>query len=399
MKIPFVDLHAQYLTIKQEIDSAIADVIAKSAYIRGPHVDAFEEAWARTLGVKRCISCANGTDAIYIALRGLGLKRGDEVISSAHSWISTSETITQAGGRVVFCDTDEETFTIDTADIERKITPATVGIVPVHLYGQPADMGAIIKIARKHNLWVIEDCAQAHLASYKGQLVGTFGNAATFSFYPGKNLGAYGDAGCVVTNDDRLADWMTTFARDGGKGEHVMEGINSRMDGLQAGILNAKLPHLPAWTAARRRVAACYNELLEDVGDVITPTVKSDRDHVYHLYVIRTENRDALREHLSQAGISTVLNYPKALPFYPAYAYLGHVPKNFPAAYFNQSRILSLPIYPEMPEEAITHVANVISQFWSSECPKVIALTAANLTGIERRPVLSDDRTPVLSDD
>ena len=392
MKIPFVDLHAQYLTIKQEIDRAIADVIAQSAYIRGPHVDAFEEAWARTLGVKRCISCANGTDAIYIALRGLGLKRGDEVITSAHSWISTSETITQAGGRVVFCDTDEETFTIDPADIERKVTPATVGIVPVHLYGQAADMGAIMAIARKHNLWVLEDCAQAHLASYKGQLVGTFGNVATFSFYPGKNLGAYGDAGCVVTNDDRLADWMTKFARHGGKGDHVMEGINSRMDGLQAGILNAKLPHLPAWTAARRRVAACYNELLEEVGDVITPTVKPDRDHVYHLYVIRTENRDALREHLSGAGISTVLNYPKALPFCPAYAYLGHVPKNFPAAYFNQSRILSLPIYPEMPEEAITHVANVISLFWSSECPKVIALTAANLTGIEHRtPVLSDE--------
>ena len=392
MKIPFVDLHAQYLTIKHEIDRAIAEVIAQSAYIRGPHVDTFEEAWARTLGVKRCVSCANGTDAIYIALRGLGLKRGDEVITSAHSWISTSETITQAGGRVVFCDTDEEIFTIDPADIERKITPATVGIVPVHLYGQPADMGAIMAIARKHNLWVIEDCAQAHLASYKGQLVGSFGNVATFSFYPGKNLGAYGDAGCVVTNDDRLADWMTTFARHGGKGDHVMEGINSRMDGLQAGILNAKLPHLPAWTAARRRVAACYNELLEDVGDVITPTVKSDRDHVYHLYVIRTENRDALREHLSQASISTVLNYPKALPFYPAYAYLGHVPKDFPAAYFNQSRILSLPIYPEMPEEAITHVANVISHFWSSECPKVIALTAANLTGIEhRKPVLSDN--------
>ena len=392
MKIPFVDLHAQYLTIKQEIDRAIAEVIAESAYIRGRHVDAFEQAWARKLGVKRCVSCANGTDAIYIALTGLGLKRGDEVITSAHSWISTSETITQAGGQVVFCDTDEETFTIDPIEIERKITPATVGIVPVHLYGQAADMGAIMAIARKHNLWVIEDCAQAHLASYKGQLVGTFGNVATFSFYPGKNLGAYGDAGCVVTNDDRLADWMTTFARHGGKGDHVMEGINSRMDGLQAAILNAKLPHLPAWTAARRRVAACYNELLEDVGDVITPTVKSDRDHVYHLYVIRTENRDALREHLSQAGISTVLNYPKALPFYPAYAYLGHVPKNFPAAYFNQSRILSLPIYPEMPEEAITHVANVISHFWSSESPKVIELTAANLIGIERRtPVLSDN--------
>jgi dTDP-4-amino-4,6-dideoxygalactose transaminase len=384
MKIPFVDLHAQYLTIKHEIDRAIAEVIAQSAYIRGPHVDAFEDAWAKTLGVKRCVSCANGTDAIYIALRGLGLKRGDEVITSAHSWISTSETITQAGGQVVFCDTDEETFTIDPIEIERKITPATVGIVPVHLYGQAADMGAIMEIARKHNLWVLEDCAQAHLARYNGQLVGTFGNVATFSFYPGKNLGAYGDAGCLVTNDDQLADWMATFARHGGKGDHVMEGINSRMDGLQAAILNAKLPHLPAWTAARRRVAACYNELLEDVGDVITPLVESDRDHVYHLYVIRTENRGALREHLSEAGISTVLNYPKALPFYPAYAYLGHVSKDFPAAYFNQSRILSLPIYPEMAEETITHVANTIAHFWSSESPKVIELTAANLIAIER---------------
>ena len=364
MKIPFVDLHAQYLTIKQEIDSAIADVIAQSAYIRGPHVDAFEEAWARTLGVKRCISCANGTDAIYIALRGLGLKRGDEVITSAHSWISTSETITQAGGRVVFCDTDEETFTIDPIEIERKITPATVGIVPVHLYGQAADMGEIMAIARKHNLWVIEDCAQAHLARYNGQLVGTFGNVATFSFYPGKNLGAYGDSGCLVTNDNQLADWMATFARHGGKGDHIMEGINSRMDGLQAAILNAKLPHLLAWTAARRRVAACYNELLEDVGDVITPTVKPDRDHVYHLYVIRTENRDALREHLSEAGVSTVLNYPKALPFYPAYAYLGHVPKDFPVAYFNQSRILSLPIFPEMTKEMITNTVESIRSFF-----------------------------------
>ena len=365
MKIAFVDLHAQYLTIKQEIDGAIAAVIAESAYIRGRHVDAFEQAWASTLGVKRCVSCANGTDAIYVALRGLRLKPGDEVITSAHSWISTSETITQAGGRIVFCDTDEETFTIDPQDIQRKITPATVGIIPVHLYGQPADMDPIMAIAKRHNLWVIEDCAQAHLARYKGQYVGTFGDAATFSFYPGKNLGAYGDAGCIVTNDDRLADWMSTFARHGGKGDHIMEGINSRMDGLQAAILNAKLPHLPAWTEARRYVAACYDEALADVGDLITPKVGPDRDHVYHLYVIRTENRDALKEHLTQAGISTVLNYSKALPFYPAYIYLGHIPEDFPAAYFNQSRILSLPIYPEMTKDMITDVVECIGSFFS----------------------------------
>src|SRR5215467_3206746 len=240
MKIPFVDLHAQYLTIKPEIDSAIAEVFAQSAFNRGPQVDAFEQAWAKTLGVKHCVSCANGTDALYIAMRGLGVQQGDEVITTAHSWISTSETITQAGGRVVFCDTDAETFAINPALIEAKITSRTVGIIPVHLYGQPADMEPIMAIAKKHNLWVIEDCAQAHLARYQGTLVGTFGNAATFSFYPGKNLGAYGDAGCAVTNDDRLADWMATYARHGGKGEHVMEGINSRMDGLQGAILNAK---------------------------------------------------------------------------------------------------------------------------------------------------------------
>ncbi len=365
MKIPFVDLHAQYLTIKQEIDRAIAEVIAQSAYNRGPHVDAFEEAWARTLGVKRCVSCANGTDAIYIALRGLGLKRGDEVITSAHSWISTSEAITAAGGRVVFCDTNEETFTIDPIETERKITPATVGIVPVHLYGQAADMSAIMAIAKKHNLWVLEDCAQAHLAKYNGRYVGTFGNAGTFSFYPGKNLGAYGDAGCIVTNDDRLADWLATFPRHGGKGDHIIEGINSRMDGLQAAILNAKLPHLPVWTQARRLVAALYDELLGDVGDVITPEVGSNRDHVYYLYVIRTENRDVLRKHLSKGGISTVLNYPKALPFFPAYAHLSHVPKDFPVAYFNQSRILSLPIFPEMTKEMIDYVVSQIRNFFN----------------------------------
>jgi dTDP-4-amino-4,6-dideoxygalactose transaminase len=376
MKIPFVDLHAQYLTIKQEIDRAIAEVIAQSAYNRGPHVNAFEEAWARTLGVKRCVSCANGTDAIYIALRGLGLKRGDEVITSAHSWISTSEAITTAGGQIVFCDTDEETFTIDPIEIERKITPATVGIVPVHLYGQAADMSAIMAIAKKHNLWVLEDCAQAHLAKYNGRYVGTFGNAGTFSFYPGKNLGAYGDAGCIVTNDGRLADWLATFPRHGGKGDHIMEGINSRMDGLQAAILNAKLPHLPVWTQARRLVAALYDELLGDVGDVITPEVGSNRDHVYYLYVIRTENRDVLRKQLSKAGISTVLNYPKALPFFPAYAHLSHVPKDFPVAYFNQSRILSLPIFPEMTKEMIDYVVSQIRNFFNGNNGNTVAFSS-----------------------
>jgi len=364
MKVPFVDLHTQYLSMKDEIDAAIASVIADSAFIRGAAVDAFEQAWAKTAGARQCVSCANGTDALLIAMRALGVKPGDEVITTAHSWISTSAMITQAGGRVVFCDVDPVTFTIDPAQIESKITSRTVGVVPVHLYGQPADMDTIMAIARKHNLWVIEDCAQAHLARYKGQLVGTFGDIATFSFYPSKNLGAYGDAGGITTNDDRLADWMVSFARHGGKSEHAMEAINSRMDGFQGAILNAKIPHLPAWTDARRRVASSYDRLLAGVGDVETPKIGPNREHVYHLYVIRTDRRDALKAHLDAAGVGTALHYPKALPFYEAYAYLGHKPEDFPVAHRNQSRILSLPMYPEMPREMVQFVSDEIGRFF-----------------------------------
>lgn len=360
MKAPFVDLHAQYLTIKGEIDAAIAKVIRDSAYIRGPQVDAFEIAWASVVGIKYCISCANGTDAIYIAMKGLGIKPGDEVITTAHSWISTSETITQAGGKVVFCDTQPDYFTIDPKQIEEKITPRTVGIIPVHLYGQAADMDAIMAIARKHKLWVIEDCAQAHLAEYKGKQVGTFGNAATFSFYPGKNLGAYGDAGCLVTNDQCLAEWCSAYSRHGGKGEHTMEGINSRLDGIQAAILNVKLPYLPAWTRARQKIAADYDSFLTGVHDLELPKVAPGRSHVYHLYVIKTARREALMKHLKDSNISTVLNYPKALPFYPAYSYLGHKPEDFPNAFSDQSRILSIPIFPEMTNETVRFVASEI---------------------------------------
>jgi dTDP-4-amino-4,6-dideoxygalactose transaminase len=366
MQIPFVDLYAQYLGIKPEIDAAIAQVITQSAYIRGPFVEQFEQEYATALGVKHCISCANGTDALYIAMRALGVKPGDEVITSAHTWISTSETITQAGGRVVFCDTDRETFTIDPELLESRITPHTVGIIPVHLYGQPANMDAIMEIARQHRLWVIEDCAQAHFARFKGRLVGTFGDIATFSFYPGKNLGAYGDAGAIVTNNDGLADWMTMFARHGGKGDHQIEGINSRMDGLQAAVLNVKLKYLDGWIRERQRVAARYTELLSGIGDIEVPFVGPGREHVYHLYVIRTSQRDVLMKYLKTKGIATVLNYPKALPFYPAYAYLGHSPEDFPVAYANQSRILSLPVFPEMNDSMINYVADAIRESFSA---------------------------------
>jgi dTDP-4-amino-4,6-dideoxygalactose transaminase len=364
MKIPFVDLHAQYLSVKPDIDAAIAQVIAESSFIRGTHVDKFEQEFAAAVGVKHCVSCANGTDALYIAMRGLGVKPGDEVITTAHSWISTSETITQAGGKVVFCDTDDQTFTIDPAQIAAKITPRTVGIIPVHLYGQPADMDPILELARKHGLWVIEDCAQAHMAEYKGRKVGTMGNAATFSFYPGKNLGAMGDGGCLTTNDHALASWCAMYARHGGKGDHQIEGINSRLDGLQAAILSVKLPHLGAWSKGRRKVAAVYDDTLGTIGDLRLPTVAEGRTHVYHLYVIRTERRDDLRTHLAEHGIPTVLNYPRALPFYPAYAHLQHKPEDFPIAYANQLRIMSLPIFPELLGEETEYVTNTIASFY-----------------------------------
>jgi dTDP-4-amino-4,6-dideoxygalactose transaminase len=304
-KIPFVDLHAQYQTIKDEIDFVISDVIQKSSFVRGPYVEKFEQMFADMMERKYCVSCANGTDSLYIAMVALGVKPGDEVIAPAHSWISTTETITQAGAKVVFCDTDEDTFTIDPQSIEAKITPNTVGIIPVHLYGQAADMDAIMAVAKKHNLWVLEDCAQAHLARYKNRLVGTFGDAASFSFYPGKNLGAMGDAGAIVTNNHALAEKMAMFARHGGlkKGDHKIEGINSRMDGLQAAILSVKMRHLEKWTKIRQQKAEFYNKLLIEVNDICLPYIAEYAEHVWHLYVIKHTNRDQIADCLREAGI------------------------------------------------------------------------------------------------
>ena len=363
--IPFADLFAQYKSIKPEIDSVIDEVIRSSAFIRGPFVESFEREFAEAIGTKHCVSCGNGTDALYIAMRSLGVQPGDEIITTAHSWIATSETITQAGGRVVFCDTERDSFNLDAKQIEALITPRTVGIIPVHLYGQAADMDAIMAVARKHGLWIIEDCAQAHLASYKGRRVGTFGEVATFSFYPGKNLGAMGDAGAIVTNDSALARRMGMLARHGGltKGEHLIEGINSRLDGLQAGILSVKLRHLEAWTQARREKAATYNNLLKDISGLETPIEGIDRKHVYHLYVVRHNRRDELARHLGAAGIQTVINYPVALPFLPAYSRFGHQPEDFPNAWSNQGRILSLPIFPEMSSEQQSRVDESIRKF------------------------------------
>ena len=365
MPVPFADLQLQYQNIKAEIDAAIAGVIRDNAFIRGPYVDAFEAKFAEAVDIRHCVSCANGTDALYLAIAALNVQPGDEVITTAHSWISTSAMITHAGATVVFADTDESTFTIDPAAIESAITPRTVGIIPVHLYGQPADMDAIMAIARRHGLWVIEDCAQAHLARYKGRQIGTFGTAATYSFYPGKNLGAMGDAGAVVTNDSALAEHVAMLARHGGliKHQHQIEGINSRLDGMQAAILSAKLPHLADWTKARQDAAKLYDAGLNQIEDVVVPEVAADRTHVYHLYTIRHPRRDALAAHLSAHGVQPAVNYPVALPFVAAYRRLGHRPEQFPNAYRDQARILSLPMFAEITPEQQRTVIDLVRDF------------------------------------
>ncbi|QDP21090.1 DegT/DnrJ/EryC1/StrS family aminotransferase [Bradyrhizobium cosmicum] len=365
MPVPYADLGLQYQSIKDEIDGAIAAVIRDSAFIRGPYVDAFEREFAEAASVKHCVSCANGTDALYLAMAALKVKPGDEVITTAHSWISTSAMITHAGATVVFCDTDGETFTIDPAAIEAAITPRTVGIIPVHLYGQPADMDAIMAIARRHGLWVVEDCAQAHLARYKDQPVGTFGAAATYSFYPGKNLGAFGDAGAVVTDDAALAEHMTMLARHGGlvKHKHLIEGINSRLDGMQAAILSAKLKHLKAWTKARQDAAAVYDAGLNQLDGVEVPRVAPDRTHVYHLYTIKHNKRDALASYLGENGVQTAINYPTALPLLPAYARFAHRSEQFPRAFDDQNKILSLPMFAEITREQQDEVIRLIRNF------------------------------------
>jgi len=369
VKIPFVDLKLQHRLLGREIKEAIQSVIEETAFVRGKYVAQFEQDFRERYGVKHCISVANGTDAIYIVLRALGIGQGDEVITVANSWISTSETISQVGARPVFIDVEPDLYTINPTLIEEKITAKTKAIIPVHLYGQPAKIDTLREICDRHDLQLVEDCAQAHFAEYKNERVGTFGRAGTFSFYPGKNLGAYGDAGAIITNDDSLALKMRMLANHGSleKHDHQIEGINSRLDGIQAAILSVKLPHLDEWNHQRLKHALKYNKLLADVSEVTVPKIRDDASHVFHLYVIRTRNRDQLREFLANKGISTGIHYPTALPFLPAYRYLGYSRENFPVASRYQDEILSLPMFPQITEAQIEHVAGTIQQFFE-EC-------------------------------
>ena len=370
MRVPFVDLSAQYASHKAEFDLALAKVIEKNAFVGGEPIRTFEQTYAENYGVRHCVSCANGTDAIYIALRMLGIGSGDEVITAAASWISTSETISQAGATPIFVDVDNY-YVLDVDQLERALTPRSRALIVVHLYGQAAQMAAISKFCAKHNLFLIEDCAQAHFAEWQGQRVGTFGDIGTFSFYPGKNLGAWGDAGAIITNDNGLAKKCRMFANHGAlvKHQHEIEGINSRMDGIQAALLTAKLEHIDSWTKARRRVAACYDELLNGIGDLRLPAVRDGASHVYHLYVINTAYRDELKTFLGEREIQSAIHYPTALPLLPAYEYLGVMPSSIPVAAANQDRILSLPIFPEMSTEMIEYVAGMVRDFFVQHHP------------------------------
>lgn len=361
MKVPFVDLYAQYLDIKKDIDSAIGNTIRTSAYIGGPVVKEFEKAFAAWVGIDHVVACGNGTDSIEILLKAFGVGAGDEVIVPAISWISTSEAVGSVGATPVFVDIEEDYFAIDPTRIEAAITKKTKAIIPVHLYGHPADMPAIMSIAAKHNLAVIEDCAQSHGARIDGKAAGTFGHAASFSFYPGKNLGAYGDAGCMATNDPAIAEHARMIAQHGQKGKHnhLIEGRNSRLDGLQAAILLAKLPHLTGWTERRIANAARYDQALRGSGVCIPKTRPGSRP-VYHLYVIRVADRAAVQAKLEKAGVETAIHYPTPLPFLPCYARSGHKPEDFPVATACQHTILSIPMFAELTAEQIAYVASII---------------------------------------
>jgi dTDP-4-amino-4,6-dideoxygalactose transaminase len=403
MNIQFVDLKAQYASIKGEIDKAISDVISKTAFVGGAFLDSFEKTFAKFCKAKCCIGVGNGTDALFISLKTLGIGPGDEVITAANSFIATSEAITQTGARVAFVDINPKTYNMDPNKLEEYLEkrrqesgarsqkaktsneqPATSNIlsirnpqsaicnckpkavIPVHLYGQPADMDPIMDIAKKYGLKVVEDCAQAHGAEYKGRLAGSFGDMACFSFYPGKNLGAYGDGGAIITNNDELALKARMFANHGRveKYNHDIEGVNSRLDSLQAAILEVKLRHLPEWNEKRRQNAYLYNKYLQGAS-LVTPAELDNVKPVYHLYVIRTPNgtREKLQDFLKSKGISTGIHYPIALPNLRAYAYLNHKESDFPESTKASQEILSLPMFPELREPQIEYVAGVIRQF------------------------------------
>jgi len=395
MEIPLVDLRVQYLSIKREIDKAIQEVIDTVNFIGGSHLRSFEEAFASYLEVNHCIGVGNGTDALFICLKCLGISYGDEVVTTPNTFIATTEAISMTGARPVFVDIDEKTFNIDPEKLtellekrEKDGNNRIKAIIPVHLYGRPCEMDAILNIARKYDLKVIEDAAQAHGAMYyssspnneksdshqidndismKARKVGSFGNAGCFSFYPGKNLGAYGDGGAIVTNDAELAQKIRMYANHGRikKYEHQFEGMNSRLDNLQAAVLGVKLKYLERWNEQRRRAAKSYAERLSEaqlIKRIIVPDEAANSRHVYHLFVIKVKDRDLVRATLADKGISTGIHYPVPLHALPAYRHLNYKEGDFPVAERLAREILSLPMFPELTDDQIDYVCQVLEE-------------------------------------
>ena len=368
-KLPLVDLKAQYRAIKPEIDAAIQRILESTAFINGPDVSAFEVEFAQFCGVSYAIGVASGTAALQLALAAFEIGPGDEVITVAHTFCATAEAIAHVGARPVFVDIDPQTYTIDPEAIEKAITPKTRAIIPVHLYGMPADMDAINAIAQARGLVVIEDAAQAHGAHYRGRIVGSLGHAACFSFYPGKNLGAYGDAAAVTTNDPEIAQRLFAL-RDHGrmrqangkaaKYEHTIIGFGERLDTLQAAILRVKLRYLPEWTARRQHLANVYRQLLAHLPSVDLPHTPEDRTSVYHLFVVRAPQRDVLRAKLLAQDIETGIHYPIPLHLQKAFSHLGYQAGDLPHTERAAAEILSLPLFPEMGEADCARVAQAI---------------------------------------
>ena len=369
MKVPFGNLAKQYHDcVRDELQKSWDDILNNASFILGPQVEAFEQAFAEFCEAKYAVGVGSGTDALILALKALGIGAGHEVITAANSFVATAEAIVHAGAAPVFVDIDLDTFNIDVSRIRQAVTDRTRAIIPVHLYGQPADIDPIHEIANRHSLHVIEDAAQAHGARYQNRSVGCLGKAACFSFYPGKNLGAYGDAGAVVTNEEAVAMGLKKLRDHGGliKYQHDLHGYSSRLDTLQAAVLHVKLKHLSKWNRTRREYAALYNDLLSGIPGIIAPREMAGAVHVFHLYVIRVEGgkRDSLQRFLGECGIQTLIHYPKPIPATEAFASLnGH---GFPLAQKAAGEILSLPLYPELETEQIEYVAECIHRYMTN---------------------------------
>ena len=361
-KIQIIDLTSSYQLIKDEIEKVVLDVLASGQYILGPNVALLEEELSKYLGAKHTVSCANGTDALALSLMALGIKSGDEVITVSHSFFATSEAIALARAKPIFVDIKEDDFNIDPSKIEKLITKNTKAIIPVHLYGQSCDILKIVDIARKHNLFIVEDCAQAVGAKLNGKTVGTFGDVGTISFFPTKNLGAFGDGGAIITNNEELANKIKQLRFHGSSKRYVHDyiGLNSRLDEIQAAILRVKLKYLDEWNLKRQKAAESYNKLFKGIKGVITPQTNPGCHHIFHQYTIRLKNRDLVYEKLKESGIEALIYYPVPIHLQKAFAYLNCKNDSLPVTEKICNEILSLPIYPEIKPEIQEYVVEQI---------------------------------------